>query len=257
MAAYALWMNQFKSWLPDGSRRFLRRLRERVTARVMHLPRYPHPIHYRPGTSDEQVIRQVLVNEEYGCLTLDRGAGLIIDCGANIGCASLYYLCKYPSVQVIAVEPDEGSVLVCRRNLAAFGDRARVIRGGVWPEPAGLRIERGGFRDGREWSYQVRPCADGEAAEFAGVTISSLLALAGGEAIDLLKIDVERAELPLFRAGYDPWLAHTRNIVIELHDRECSDTFFRALKGYDYELGASGDLTACKNVRPRNAGVST
>src|SRR5262249_36088964 len=162
----------------------LRRLRARATAKVMHPPGYPCPVHYRPGTSDEQAIAQVLVGEEYGCLTPDPAPQLIIDCGANIGCASLYYLCKYPSPRVIPVEPAEGNVAVCKRNLAPCGGRARVIHGGVWPEPVRLRVERGAYRDGREWSYQVRPCADGEPGDFLGVTIGSLLAAAPGGVID-------------------------------------------------------------------------
>jgi hypothetical protein len=76
--------------------------------------------------------------------------------------------------------------------------------------------------------------------------------MAPGGAIDLLKIDVEGAELPLFTSNFESWLARTRNLVIELHDGECSDAFFRALKGYDYQLERSGDLTLCKNITPRD-----
>lgn len=66
--------------------------------------------------------------------------------------------------------------------------------------------------------------------------------------IDLLKIDIEGAELELFRAPAD-WLNDVSSIVIELHGAECEKVFFKALKGYQYELGSSGELTICKNMR--------
>jgi FkbM family methyltransferase len=250
MAISALWSDRLKSLLPKRTKAFLRRLRDRLVTKKMHLSKYPYPIFYRTGTSDAEVISQVLDHEEYSGFASDFDPRLIIDCGANIGCTSFYYLCKFPSAQVIAIEPDDANVAICRRNLAPFRDRVRVIQGGVWPTATPLRVEKG-YRDGREWAYQVSPCTNNEPGDVLGTTIESLLNMTHEREIDLLKIDVEGAELPLFTSNFESWLSRTRNIVIELHDGECSDTFFRALKGYDYELQRNGDLTVCQSIKPR------
>jgi len=45
------------------------------------------------------------------------------------------------------------------------------------------------------------------------------------------------------------WLPRVRNICIELHGQDCQEVFFHALKDFDYELGHSGELTVCRNLR--------
>jgi hypothetical protein len=69
--------------------------------------------------------------------------------------------------------------------------------------------------------------------------------------VDLLKVDIERAELSVFWRSAASWLHKVRNICIELHGKDCEDVFFDALKDFDYELGRSGELTICRNLRPR------
>jgi hypothetical protein len=81
--------------------------------------------------------------------------GRIIDCGANIGCSAFYFLSKYPDAELIAIEPDEG-------NFPAPTEKP----GGIWKASSGpssrrlvnnqrLRVDRGHFGDGMEWSLQV------------------------------------------------------------------------------------------------------
>jgi hypothetical protein len=84
-----------------------------------------------------------------------------------------------------------------------------------------------------------------------GYDIPSLLEMTGGEPIDLLKIDIERSELEIFGEDCSGWLPAVRNICIELHGEDCERVFLRALQEFDYERGASGELTICRNLRRR------
>ncbi len=81
--------------------------------------------------------------------------------------------------------------------------------------------------------------------------IPSLMELGDFSTIDLLKIDIEGAEIPLFGNGVDRWLPVTKNICIELHGRESEAVFFKALGSYEFEKAISGELTICTNLRPR------
>jgi FkbM family methyltransferase len=199
----------------------------------------------RVGTSDPDVFMQVFGALEYGPLPATVQPGLIVDCGANVGYAAVSFLERWPAAEVIAIEPDPGNAALARQNLAAYGARATVVEAGVWSSTTPLRIRRGAFGDGRQWSFQVEACPPGEAADVEGIGLADVI---GARTVELLKIDIERGELELFGAPC-PWLDHVRNLAIELHDEECAAAFESALRGYEYDRFEAGELTFCCNLR--------
>ena len=211
-----------------------------------------HGLWCRPGTSDLDVFRQIFLEREYSCLDRVENVGLVIDCGANVGYSSAYFLSRFPGCQVIAVEPDAGNFAAAQRNLAPYGNRVRLIRSGIWPRTAGLKINETPYRDGREWAVQVREAAANETPDMTAVDIGSLLAQSGSRSISILKIDIEAAERYVFAENYASWLAAAENLVIELHDQECRQVFFRAIRGMALKVSQCGELTVCRRMRSRN-----
>jgi FkbM family methyltransferase len=203
------------------------------------------------GSSDRLVLYQVFVEEEYSSLEL-ADPEAILDLGANVGYSSAYFLSKYPTSRVVAVEPDPQNYLLCCRNLRAFGDRATVVHGAVWPERTGLVLVRGKFRDGNDWATQVRPVnqAKGEASDVEGYDVATLMGMAGAIDIDLVKVDIEGSERELFASNTHKWLPHARNLAVELHGDDCEAAFWQALSGYSYDRSGSGELTLCQKLRP-------
>jgi len=200
----------------------------------------------RPGTSDLDVFRQIYLEREYACLDGAGDVQLVIDCGANVGYSSAWFLSRFPGCRVIAVEPDAGNFALLQRNVAAYGNRAHLVRSGVWSRRAGLKFSEVPFRDGREWSVQVRESGPEETPDMTAVDIASLLADAGYPTISILKIDIEAAERYLFAENYQPWLAAVENLVIELHDDDCRRVFFQAIRGLPFKVTQSGELTVCR-----------
>jgi hypothetical protein len=125
-----------------------------------------------------------------------------------------------------------------------------VLQGGVWSDRSRLVVVPSEFGEGNKWGIQVRPYEDGdpEGAAVEGFDIPSLLDYAGADHIDILKVDIERSELPVFASSPDRWLGRVRNIVIELHGDDCSKAFKSALARYEYQLSHFGDLTYCLGV---------
>jgi FkbM family methyltransferase len=195
-------------------------------------------------SSDRDTLRQVFVHEEYDAVEL-ANPKMILDLGANVGYASVFFLSKYPGVRVLAVEPDPDNFHLCCQNLAPFHDRAKCVLGAVWSERAKLQLLRGAFRDGREWTTQVER---GESPDVEAYDMLTLVHAAAVEQIDLVKIDIERAESELFARNVDAWMRHVRNLCIELHDNECEHAFFESVSGYRYDLSRRGDLTVCRNI---------
>jgi len=205
----------------------------------------------RAHTSDLGVFRQIFIDREYRCLDDMRDAGLIIDCGANVGYASAYFLARYPRAHVIAVEPDAGNFSVLRNNLARHCDRPTLIYSGVWSTETGLVMSEESFADGREWSYTVRPNKPGEAPAMRAVDIGGLLGKSGFDRISILKIDVEGAEREVFRTNYQAWIGKVDRLVIELHGPDCEAALMQALERCAVDISRFEELTVCSFMRPQ------
>jgi FkbM family methyltransferase len=213
-----------------------------------------HPLQVRlRGSSDISVFHQIFLVEEYAFLRdLDEPA-LVLDLGANVGFSSAYFLSAFPKARIVAIEPDERNFAICQTNLSPYGDRVLLLQGAVWSSPAKLRMVKGSFRDGREWATQVEEWTgdDPTSPSVPAWDVGSLIDMSGGGTVDLLKVDIERAERSVFGESARSWLHKVRNICIELHGKDCEEVFFAALKDFHYELESSGELTICRNLRPR------
>jgi FkbM family methyltransferase len=209
-------------------------------------------LRFRPAASDSDVIWQVFLTDEFSWLPRLDGVSTIVDCGANIGATSFLFLNAFPNARVAAIEPDRGNYEVLRKNLEQFGNRAMALQAAVWSSDTTLRLVRGEFLDGREWTYQAKEHPDTSLEAVQGKSLLTVLGELGAESIDLLKVDIEGGELDLFSNGPQSWLPRIRNVSIELHGEECADAFFSAMSRYDFELIRRGELTVCLGVTPHD-----
>ena len=154
--------------------------------------------------------------------------------------------------RIVAVEPDPENFAMLRRNLALYGTRVNLIRAGVWSHATRLALSENRYRDGREWSRQVRLVEPGDKVEIEGVDIGTLLASSGQDRISILKVDVEGAETIIFSENYQSWLDKVDAIAIELHDDSVfgkgREVFFTAIEGRGFHVSRSGELTVCRKV---------
>ncbi len=92
------------------------------------------PAHYRPGTTDEAVLREVLENRSYrrASMGFDVKAGeRWLDLGANIGAFALY--CRTRGATAECYEPDPGNFKVLRLNAPGFNCYQTAVS--ARPEP--------------------------------------------------------------------------------------------------------------------------
>ena len=211
------------------------------------------PVRCRPRTSDIHVFNQIFVQREYRCLDDVDDASLVIDCGANVGYATAYFLSRFPRAFVIAVEPDAENFRGLEANLAPYAGRYRAICSAVWSRPCRLVLKDVLRGEGEEWARQVREAADGERDAMTAVDIDTLLAESGFERISVLKVDIEGAETAVFGTNYEAWLPKVDNLVIELHGPPCEEAFQRAIAGQGFEVSRSEELVVCRRPRPRSA----
>jgi FkbM family methyltransferase len=202
----------------------------------------PQPIRLRNATSDFAVFRQIFLRGQYA-LPAVKTSMYVIDAGANIGLTSIYILSRNAEARLIAVEPDSENYAVARHNLSPYLDRCDLVHAALWPNETTLGVQRGVFRDGGHWATQTTSdCHDCEET-VTGCTVRTLLRRFGFPCIDLFKIDIEGAELHLFRDGDTSFLENTKCCVVECHDRECQQAFESAALQYGLQLLKSGEVT--------------
>jgi FkbM family methyltransferase len=136
----------------------------------------------------------------------------ILDCGANIGLASMYFKRRYPHAKITAFEADPALAAMCRRNLASSGAGDVEIKdAAVWIGNGTLEFVCEGADSGAIASLD--PSISGPRTEVPAVRLLDWLR----EPIDLLKLDIEGAELPVLddcRAA----LHNVRAVTIDLHE---------------------------------------
>lgn len=213
-------------------------LHKRIARRQASIARIPLPgtrtsIVLRPRTADVHAFWQVFIAREYD-IPVAFEPRLIVDAGAHVGLASVYFLQRFPHARLIAIEPDRGNADLLERNLAGCA-RASVCRAALWPHATELRIVDP-LAD--TWSFRVTAGAGGGGA-VGSVTMPQLMAEHGD--VDILKLDIEGAEGALFAADAG-WLSRVRMVIIELHERHapgCARLTHEAMERHGLALRAA------------------
>lgn len=213
-------------------------------------PELRHPVGARTRSSDPQVFIQVVLDREYSPISDLPAVESVIDLGANVGYSSAFFLSRYPAARCVAVEPDPANFALLSRNLAPYGDRAVCVRGGAWNRRCHLALSESVYRDGAEWTRQVRECTDGTAGSFPGFDVPSLMDMIGARRISILKVDIEGAEAVVFDGTCASWIDSVDNLAIELHDDSefgmCSPVFWRAVADRGFSFARSGELVIAR-----------
>jgi len=177
----------------------------------------------RRSDSDYDNLRQIFVFEEYNIWgevqasinnryreILQAGvAPLIIDAGANVGFAALWFAKLYPQATIVCVEPDTENFRALQTNVSGFKNvHARHAAIGA----------RSGFVDVRKaslsWACET---TRSEAGTVPILTIDEIVASVTKATLFIVKVDIEGFEEDLFSQNLS-WLDETCTVFIEPHD---------------------------------------
>jgi FkbM family methyltransferase len=191
------------------------------------------PVLLRVGTTDVDVYRQVMVDREYEC-NLSVAPEVIIDAGAHIGLASIWFATRYPNALIVAVEPETDNFELLVANTVAYPN-VQAVRAALWVTDGDVDLLDPGWGT---WGFRIGDRATGDNKKVVcGVSLPRLMDRFRLDHIDLLKLDIEGSEVEVF-SQCSSWIDQVEGIVVELHDRirpGCSRAFFGAVRDFTHE----------------------
>jgi FkbM family methyltransferase len=180
------------------------------------------PVQLRRGSTDAAVFRQIFrkgdwdftrfpqaqrVWNAYHAIVRAGERPVIIDAGANVGAASLWFAARFPQASIVAVEPDPDNARMCRLNTKRAGN-VTVIEAAI-----GSRAGAASLQNPQGTPVAVRTLR----SSAGGVTVRTVADLAQGGRLFIVKIDIEGFESDLFSANTD-WLDDVGMVTVETHD---------------------------------------
>jgi FkbM family methyltransferase len=213
-------------------------------------------VHIRPDNSDADVFIKVFGKREYDISRFPQSlrmraayqaildaarTPIIIDAGANVGAASLWFAQQFPLARILAVEPDPANAELCRLNTQSCCN-VEVIEAAVGSDLGWVSLHQP--EGGAGWAVRtVRNSDDGK------VPVRTIRDLAqtgqGAGQLFVVKVDIEGFERDLFESNTE-WVDEVEVLVIEPHDwmlpgKRTSSAFQKVMAGRDFELLISGE----------------
>jgi FkbM family methyltransferase len=197
---------------------------------VGHAPGIRYPVHLRLRTTDPSTYSEILLRGEYA-FDLPFAPKVIVDAGANIGMASIYFTHRFPEAKIIAIEAEHSNFEILVRNVRPY-PAIIPVHAALWNRDGEIGVGDPDPSTGAsgKWGFVTR---EGSGAKVRAVTMRTLMREMNILSLDLVKIDIEGAEQELFEDFQ--WLNGVRCIMIELHDRfrpGCSETVELAAQSF-------------------------
>jgi FkbM family methyltransferase len=194
----------------------------------------------RANTTDKLVFDQIFFDKIYG-FEVDFTPLNIVDAGANVGFASIYFALRFPGATILAIEPEPTNYAALCKNVSKFKNII-PIQAALGGEDGVVNITDVGLG---EHGFVTSSQSTLNCSVVDQLSMTTLLDRYKIAFVDILKIDIEGSEKEVFEAENIEWVQRIRCLAIELHDRMkagCSIALFRAMTKYpDFNLDPYGE----------------
>jgi len=149
-----------------------------------------------------------IFDQEIYKFTTDNKSPYIIDGGANIGLASIYFKQLYPNAEILAFEPDKGIYEILKNNVQHLKNIS-LINIGLWNEEKELTF----FSEGADGGLIEE--SKKNKGRYEVIKVESLRPFLN-RTVDFLKLDIEGAEFTVLKDIRD-CLHNVQHIFVEYH----------------------------------------
>ncbi len=192
-----------------------------------------HSFCLRIPSSDVLVVRQVFIDREYD-FSVESEPEIVVDAGANIGLASIYFANKYENAKILAIEPEKSNFDLLKKNVEPYPNIIPV-HGALWNKNEEISVVDPGLG---KWGFMTEKTHSAtQYNKVMGMTVDRIMNDYGLDRINILKIDIEGAEKEVF-SNASSWIEKVDAIIVELHERMktgCNRSFYLNSNGFDDE----------------------
>lgn len=195
--------------LPRAKRRELARLARDETRSISETGIFGPPFSIISGPAFSFLYAEISQRGIYK-FSADSDTPYIIDCGANVGVALVYFKRLYPKARIVCFEPDPTVFRELENNAKTFGyNDVELVNTGVWDEDTTISFKT----DSDSTAGRVVRSGNEIGEETVRVTrLKTYLS----EPVDFLKMDIEGAERRVLMDCIDD-LRNVKRIFVEHH----------------------------------------
>lgn len=189
----------------------------RIVTVTIRTPRGEVPLSIYDTPLSRTILKDIIEGRTYPVIPFLKNVQTVVDVGANVGMASLFFALTYPAARLLAYEPCPDTYGLLCRNLAPFSqvrtfDVGLLDRDCTMPlflsrvDPVTNSVGSSNFNTGQTVEVALRDARQALAEEHI-------------DAIDVLKIDTEGCEVPILQALAD-LVPRIQVLYVEFHDED-------------------------------------
>ncbi|MBK3774383.1 FkbM family methyltransferase [Azospirillum brasilense] len=153
--------------------------------------------------------RQIFIDRLYD-VEISTDSPVIVDCGAHVGLATLFFGYRFPSARIDAFEADPAIAETLSLNVGSFGlSGVTVHHRAAWTHEGTVRF----FASGDDAGHVAAGAATATGKD---ISTTRLRDFVEGRDVDLLKLDIEGSEFAVLE-DCDGALAGVRSLIVEVH----------------------------------------
>ena len=191
-------------------------------------------INLRTYCGDLDIFYEIFLKEVYK-ISGNSSSCTIVDAGANIGLASIYFLSKFPNATIISIEPDPENVEIFRKNLSHQIDAGslKIIEAAIANEEAERFLSLSALKYNPKL---ISDSGDERAIKVNTVSMQAIFKQFSIADIELMKMDIEGGEEEIFSVDNE-WVNCVKKCIIETHSSKGEEIILNAFykKGFVHE----------------------
>ena len=146
----------------------------------------------------------------------DSTAPRILDCGGNVGLASLFFKRRFPAARITAYEADPTLFAILKANLAANNaSDVETVHAALWTTNGRVTFQAEGSDSGMIGA--LSGAVAGASVDVPSLRLRDVIAGDANHRIDLLKLDIEGAEAAVLEDCREH-LGNVQALLLEVHE---------------------------------------